>query len=340
MKYLTLAVATGLLLAAGSVQAQTVSVTPLAERAALDYAQAARFPEWTTLIEIGGIDPVLSDRVPARLSRLGPNGEDPRITVWADAMTALPGDSVTLYARLERSPAGPLAALAGAGPEPVAAESVAGTLVAEHSGELGTVQYRDDGLGVDSVAGDGIYTARFELPADRAPALGQAESVLVRTHALLPGNDQREATNGFVYSNPAARLTGNISDSVQDGDLVLSIELEVLAPGRVHLAGTLADAGGAPFVAAQHAERLEPGLRSVELRFYGLAFHDRAISGPATLASLAVTSTNGMPNAMHPVQSGLHVTRPIDLATLCATPFNDPLKLQAAERLGAKLSLR
>ena len=110
MKYLTLAVATGLLLAAGSVQAQTVSVTPLAERAALDYAQAARFPEWTTLIEIGGIDPVLSDRVPARLSRLGPNGEDPRITVWADAMTALPGDSVTLYARLERSPAGPLAA--------------------------------------------------------------------------------------------------------------------------------------------------------------------------------------------------------------------------------------
>lgn len=314
---------------------------PLALQAAEDYRERARYPEWSSALEAGAADPLVDARTPTRQSRLGPNGAGPRLSVWSSTVSALPGESVTLYAALAHTAT--KRALLEAAPSPgtaVTDAQVTGELLARELGSLGTVRYRDDGVAPDTLAGDGLYTASFTLPATRAPALGKADSVLVKVSALLADGDVRKAAGGVLFSNPAARLTGRYADSLRDGNLVIAAEVEVLAPGRVHLTGTLANAGGQPFASAQAARVLSTGRQWLELPFYGLAFHDRAIAGRVTLASVALASTNGMPNALGPVVTNAHVSKVYAPAQFTAAPFNDPALLEQARRLERDVTLR
>jgi hypothetical protein len=322
------------LLAAPSLALAEPAIKPLALQAAEDYAQQARYPEWSAALEAGAADPLLDARAPSRQSRLGPNGAGPRLSVWASTISALPGESVTLFAALTNTRSAPslLEALPTAG-SGVTGAAVSGELVARELGSLGTVTYRDDGVAPDVLPGDGVYTARFALPATRAPALGQADSVMVLVSALLDGGDLRKAAGGLLFSNPAARLTGRYTDAVRDGNLVIAAEVEVLAPGRVHLSGTLADALDRPFATAQAARALAPGKQWLELPFYGLAFHVRGVAGAVKLASVALTSANGMPNALGPVVTGAHQTRAYSPVQFTALPFQRPELLEQARRL-------
>lgn len=310
------------------------TVKPLALQAAADYAQQARYPQGTAVLPAGAVDPLVDDRVPTRQSRLGPNGAGPRLTVWASTISALPGDTVTLYAALTTVGGAPtLLEVLPAPGTAVTGAVVSGDLAGRALGALGAVAYRDDGVAPDTLAADGIYTARFTLPASPKPALGQADSVMVTVSAALGDGELRKAAGGFQFSNPAARLTGRYTDAVRDGSLVIAAELEVLAPGRVYLSGTLADAAGQPFATAQSARTLSAGKQWLELPFYGLAFHDRGVAGAVSLASVSVTSTQGMPNALGPVVTNAHRTRPYTLAQFTRVPFNDPALLEQARRL-------
>jgi hypothetical protein len=333
MKKLSLlAFAFGLLPSMAAAQA---TVEPLALRAAADYLEQARYPDGSSVLAAGSVDPLVNDRTPTRQSRLGPDGVGPRLTVWASTVSALPGETVTLFATLTHTGSGTRSLLESA-PLPgsvVTGAQVTGALTGLALGDLGTVTYRDDGLGPDAVAGDGIYTARYTLPTAKTPALGQADSVMVAVDALLPDNQLRRAAGGFQFSNPAARLTGRFTDAVRDGNLVIAAELEVLAPGRVHIAGTLADLLGQPFATAQNAQTLQPGTQWVELGFYGLAFHDSNVAGAVRLASVSVTSASSMPNALGPVLSDALVTRAYSLTQFTNLPFNNPELLDAAKRL-------
>lgn len=317
-----------------SIALAEITPQPLALRAAADYLQQARYPDASTVLEVGSVDPVVDTWTPTRQSRPGPNGAGPRLTVWASSVSVLPGESVSLYATLTH--AGKAQSLIESAPAKgsvVTDATVTGELVGEHLGTLGTVAYRDDGKGADTLAGDGVYTASFTMPAAKAPKLGYADSVLVRVAATLADGDERKAAGGVLYSNPAARLTGRFTDSIRDGNLVVAAEIEVLAAGRVHVAGTLADAAGAPFATAQNAGHRTPGKQWIELDFYGLAFHDRGISGAASLASVVLTSANGMPNAVGPVLTSAHTTAAYNLAQFTSAPFNHPELLEAARRL-------
>ncbi|MBI2382938.1 MAG: hypothetical protein HYV18_02565 [Gammaproteobacteria bacterium] len=325
----------GLAFLAGAAWADATPA-PLALRAAQDYAQLARYPHSSIVIEAGGVDPLLDARQPSRQSRLGPNGAGPRLTVWASTVGALPGAAVTLFASLTHTGGAP--SLVESAPTPgsaVTGAKVGGELIGRTLGALGTVTYRDDGRAPDTLAGDGIYTARYTLPARRAPALGTADSVMVKVDAVLSSGELRRAAGGFQFSNPAARLTGRYTDAVRDGNLVVAAELEVLAPGRVHLSGTLADALGQPFAAAQAAKELAPGKQWLELSFYGLAFHDRQVSGAVSLASVALASTTAMPNALGPVTTNVHTTRAYELVQFTRLPFDNPDLVETSRRLQA-----
>lgn len=307
---------------------------PLALQAAAEYAQQARYPEWSQLLARGAADPLLEDRTPTRQTRRGPNGADPQLTVWASAVSAQPGEAITLYAALGNARKASL-------PEVVAKEAalrgakVTAELVTYRGDSLDTVAYADDGVAPDAKAGDGIYSARYSLPAAYAPALGQADSLLVKVEAVLANGEARHAAGGFIFSNPAARLTGAFQDRAENGNLAIAAEVEVLAPGRVHLSGTLADAAGRPFVTSQTANDLQPGKHWIDLRFYGLAFHDHGLAGAFRLASVSLTSTQGMPNALGPVLANAHTTAPYALTQLSDKPFGRPDLVDTARRLKA-----
>src|SRR6185295_3346556 len=196
---------------------------------------------------------------------------------------------------------------------------------------LAQATYRDDGQGADLQAADGIYSARLALPADLD--LEPAASLMVRVKTRLADGDPLEAAGGFLYSDPAARLTGRYRDFLRDGNLVVAAEVEVTEPGRFHLAGTLHSLAGEPIGYAQAAANLEPGRRWLELSFYGLMFHDRKAAGPYRLGSLALATTNRMPNALNDLVENAYTTRAYRLQQMRDLSFERPQLLEAAKRL-------
>lgn len=290
----------------------------LARSAAADYRAAARYPAWSHPVAPGHPDPVRAERTPAPHSLAGPDGEPPRLSVWAEKVGFVAPEAVVLHARLE-------------GPNTPAGAVVTGEVTSSSGTAVGTVAYADDGVTPDRRAGDGVYSARFDLPTEAVPDL--AETFQVEVLATLPDGDFRKASSGFLYSSPWARLTGRFRDEVRDGNLVVLAQVEVERQGRFHLQGTLHTLAGEPVGWAQTAVELAPGRHWIELPFYGLLFTERGASGPYRLGTVTLATTGAMPNALGPVWADAHVTRAYPLARFTSLPYGEAGLLRAAERL-------
>lgn len=294
----------------------------LAEAAARAYRAAARFPEWSRPIPPQAADPVRAERVPAPHSLPSPDGDEV-ISVWAGEVSFVHPAPIALHAAVDRR---------GGGRQALA--EVTGEVIDAAGALIGHVAYADDGEGADRRAGDGVWSARFELPADRVPAL--AESFGVRVTATTAAGETLDVTGGFLVSRPHARLTGRYRDRLAGGDLVIDAEVEVAEAGRFHLAGTLAAIDGEPVAWAQAAAELPPGRHWLPLTFYGLALRERGVAGPYRLSSLAFSTTTAMPNALADLVEDAHRTRAWPLARFHARPFAERGLTRAAERLEAE----
>ena len=299
--------------------AAQVEAGKLARETAKEYRQLARYPESSRVLTPGEADPVREKRQPTRQSRRGTDANDPTLSVWASKVSYEKGQPVDLFASLEDRG------------KPVPASDVITGEIADASGAIAQVTYLDDGQGADLRANDGVYSARLML--SEGLELEPAASFMVRVRTRLADGDPLEAAGGFLYSDPAARLTGRYRDFLRDGNLVLAAEVEVRERSRFHLAGTLHSPAGEAIGYAQAAAELEPGRRWIELSFYGLMFHDRQAAGPYRLGSLALATTSGMPNALNDLVENAHVTRPYRLQQMRSVPFERPQLLEAAKRL-------
>lgn len=295
----------------------------LAAAAAAVYERAARFPEHSRAVEPGAVDPVRAKRVPAPHSLPSRDGSA-TITVWPREVSFQHPAPVELYATVDRR--GPGGFTVGK-----MDTSIVGEVVDAEGRVVTTVSYRDDGKGADRRAKDGIHTASFDLPPEAVPDL--AASFGVRVAAVGEGGETIGVTGGFLYSNPHARLTGEMREELRDGSLVVSVEVKVEKPGRFHLAGTLAEMKGAPVGTAQAAAVLEPGVHWLELEFYGLMFRERGAAGPFRLASLAFSTVTGMPNALNDLVEDGYRTRAYPAAAFTDRAFGEPGLVGAAARL-------
>ncbi len=297
---------------------------PLAERAAANYRDQARYPDHSRAVAAGGADPVRARRTPSPHS-LRPGEDSAKITVWSGEVSYEHPAVVTLYATVDAAP----------GRSGKVSAAIRGEVVTPVGDVVGTVDYHDDGEGADRRAGDGIHTATFTVPDEHVPAL--AESFGVKVTAAMDGGDTVGVIGGFLYGQPDARLTGNYRDSVRGGDLVIEAEVEVTESGRFYLEATVAPLQGGPGAApigwAQAAAELDPGTHWLELSFYGLMFHERGAAGPFRLSSVALSTTTGMPNALNDLVEDAHRTRAYPLARFTRRPFANPGLLRAAERL-------
>lgn len=303
------------------VGAQEPEALRFAQETAREYRQLARYPESSRVLAPGQADPIREKRLPTKQTVRGPEDQGPSLTVWASAVSVEIGKPVDLFAELSTAgrPSLPL--------------EVTGEIAGP--GEVVTrVQYHDDGRTPDAKAGDGTWSARLSMPAGLEPET--AASYMVRVRARMLDGDLREAAGGFLYSNPAAHLTGRYRDAVVNGDLVISAEVEVREAGRFHLAGTLYSLAGEPIGTAQAAANLEPGRRWIRLSFYGLMFHDRQAAGRFRLGSLALATTGRMPNALNDLVENAWVTKPYNLGQMRHVAFNDVKLLDAAQRIEAE----
>lgn len=289
----------------------------LAERAAQDYRARAAYPESSRALASGEVDPILAKREPAPHS-LSPQvtGGELQLTVWPAEVSFESPAPVVLHVTARGGNRTDL--------------TVVGEVVGQAGDSVGTVVYRDDGVGADRTGGDGIFTGTFEMPPGRVPEL--AESFLVKIEATSPRGVSR-AAGGFLYSNPWAQLTGRFRDRTEDGNLVVEAEVEVTRAGRFHLAGTLYAGAGKPFGWAQTAAELEPGTHWLALTYYGRIFHERGAVGRFRVGTLSLSTTSGMPNALNRLAEGVHTTAAYALKSFRSEPFGDPSLLDAARRL-------
>lgn len=296
----------------------------LARETAKEYRELARYPESSQVLKKGDADPIRAKRQATRQTRRGPDASDPSLSVWAAKVSFEKGQPVDLFATLEER-----------GKAFRSVDSIGAEIVDATGSILSQIVYRDDGQGVDRRAGDGIYSARLS-PEGLFLAGSTAEpaaSYLVRVKARLANGDLREAAGGFLYSNPAAHLTGQYRDFLREGDLVIAAEVEVAEQGRFHLAGTLYARNGEPVGTAQAAANLEPGRHWIELSFYGLMFHDRKAAGPYRLGTLALATTRQMPNALNDLAENVWLTRAYRVGQMRSTSFERPQLIEAAQRL-------
>ncbi len=297
----------------------------LARSAAQGYRRAARYPASSRPVPAGHADPVRAARTPQAHSLGGPGGAPPRLEVWPARVSFVDPEPVDLYARLR-----------GDGGEALSGAVVTGRVRDASEAEVGRLTYADDGVGPDRLAGDGVYSARFELPSEASPAL--AATFLVEVLATLSDGTTRQVAAGFLYSHPWAHLTGRYRDSVAGGSLVVSAEVAVERAGRFHLEGTLHTMAGEPVAWAQDAVELGPGRHWLDLSFYGLALRDRGVAGPYRLGSVTLATTGAMPNALGPVVEDAYVTRPVRLDRLTEAPFGQKGLMEAARRLEGGVS--
>ena len=305
----------------------------LAQRAVAEYLELAKFPEWSLPIPAGAINPILSERSPAVITQAGPNGAGPALSVWLDEVRYELGDSVSIYAQLHDRPLSDADLLTTPQADARGPWSISGELVSQAGDALAALSFTDDGKGADERAGDGVFTASYTLNETAQPAVGQANNLAYRVTASNDAQETRIAFGGFQYSHPAAHLTGKYSDRLENGNLIISAQVDVKQAGRVHLAGVINNALGTPIALSQHAAELEEGLQWIDLPVYGLLLRNTA--SPFTVGSLTLTTTRGMPNALGEVAENVHKTAAYLPTAFTDKPFDRVNLLDAAARLQA-----
>lgn len=290
----------------------------LALDAARLYREQAAYPPSSQVLGLGESDPIRADRTPTRISLGGPDGVAPALVVWASAVSYEAPKPVDLFASLENVG------------RKVPALVVTGDIFDSAGTPLGTVQYRDDGTAPDALAGDGIWSARWQ-GGKRAPGTG--DTYLVKVLATTEKGEPRQAAAGFLYGKPGAQATGRYRDEIRDGSLIVSAEVQVLAAGRFHLEGTLYGAKGEPLGFAKASADLAAGTAWIELPFYGKMFADRKAAGSFRLGSLALSTVGKMPNVLNDLALDVYATRAYPAESFTAAPYGDAKLLDAAARL-------
>jgi hypothetical protein len=303
---------------AGGGLPTAATVVSLAGTTADDYRRRAQYPEWSQPLAEGE-DPILRDRAVSPVTARGPSGET-TLTVFPERVAFEAPERVLLYAFLS------------AGGERVPAREIRGQILSEAVQPIAELVYADDGGDADGAAGDAVYSAGYQPPPDRVPAL--SESFMVRVFALTADGEEIVGVTGFQYSNPDAQLTGRYRDRLADGGLTVDAEVEVRGGGRFHLEATLYDRDGThPIAWAQDARELPAGRHWIPLRFFGRALRERGIDGPYVLRFVALSTATQMPNAKNRLVENAYVTAAYDAARFSDAPFDDPDLLDAARRL-------
>jgi hypothetical protein len=164
------------------------------------------------------------------------------------------------------------------------------TRAVAHEGAIGAavsnwpsipVAFSDDGQGADTLADDGVFSARL-LPSRQG--FGQRAGV-IRIEALLRSGEQP----GFVYfdviyspESPAA-WSGAVHEALHQGSLDLYLPVQVNQAGRYVVSGRIDDAAGRPLALLSFNDEVQAGAQEFRLQLFGKLVRDLQPSFPLRL---------------------------------------------------------
>jgi hypothetical protein len=173
---------------------------------------------------------------------------------------------------------------------------------------LNAVAFGDDGSRGDEVARDGVYTASLATSEQAAP--GQVTFVAQVRVADREASDPATAQPlqaGFAIAPPApARFTGKATDALEQGSLVVTVELEVERAGRYRVFANLEHSGELMAYAKEDLQ-LDVGIQQVPLLFFGKILRDAGLNGPFQVTQLRGQRFNLEPGSQGPLNEPLRI---------------------------------
>jgi len=114
-------------------------------------------------------------------------------------------------------------------------------------------------------------------------------TILLEVAFQVEGQDPH--TEAFrIFTTPLdripAQITGNFRDSVQDGSLLVEVDVDVTEPGFFRFDANLYDRNGEPVAYAVFKGDLEPGQQWLPLEFFGKILRDQGAMGPYSVEQI------------------------------------------------------
>lgn len=134
----------------------------------------------------------------------------------------------------------------------------------------------DNGQNGDESAGDGIFTFEWK------PLKGDwGDMSLVADITYGPGKKTQVTASFFSSPSVAARFTGNFTEQVDEGSLVVKAVLNVFTKGKYHLEANIKDKRNGEYIAyATFDGTLNSGTQEVKFIFFGKILRDKGLDGP------------------------------------------------------------
>src|SRR5687767_5860108 len=126
---------------------------------------------------------------------------------------------------------------------------------------------RDDGREPDERAGD--FRLSAWVPFTSPDLEGFQGEVALGITALAAGEEGYVGYRFALGGEAPAVFTGRVSEAVEDGSLVLRVELDVREAGKYTFIGRLYDSGRKPLAVMTDSPKLEPGSREARLVGFG-----------------------------------------------------------------------
>jgi len=160
-------------------------------------------------------------------------------------------------------------------------------------GQRYTVTLADGGVAPDSIANDGLYTGA--LTATSVPGRYTAYVSAVRSGVPGQPDFSRTAQVAVAVSASTSTFTGSISDYGEDTNgngyydsLVVAVGVQITTAGRYRVVGVLSDSLEDELKVGAEAV-LQPGTRTIYLRFSGRWLFENRHSGPYTVGGLVLS---------------------------------------------------
>ncbi len=131
-----------------------------------------------------------------------------------------------------------------------------------------------------------------------------------------------------------AQITGNFRDSVQDGSLLVEVDVDVTEPGFFRFDANLYDRNGEPVAYAVFKGDLEPGQQWLPLEFFGKILRDQGAMGPYSVEQIrGYRFLEGQtPDRERLVDNtAIYQTSPYDAATFSAAEYTSEHKDRMVE---------
>ena len=201
-------------------------------------------------------------------------------------------------------------------------DAIVRAVIARENEIIDTLILRDDGLGNDSLADDGIYIEEFDVN-------NRQGDYYVHISAEKSGNSPFARHDDyaimFIVNNsfikgPAYEKTLDIDSNGFYDSLIVGFDFDLTNASDYQMQASLYDINDIKFAARRICDDFPKGLRTIEFSFDGSAIFEHGIDGPYYLKGLTLSDSCDNVPVLDSLEN-MHTTKPYDYLNFERSPI-------------------